>query len=79
MCNRMHYAAFFYCFLDYHLLGSVGLKFMGLKLYLLVVLYWNYVGMECRDMYRDCKGQQEHRQTRHICTTTSLTAKGPHI
>ena len=25
------------------------------------------------------KRQQEHRQARHICTNTSLTAKGPTI
>ena len=30
-------------------------------------------------MHGDCKKQQEHRQARHICTTTSLTAKGPPI
>ena len=41
--------------LDYHLIGIVGLEFMGLKLQLLVVLYWNYIGMECRDMHVDCK------------------------
>ena len=64
--------------LDYHLLGIIGLEFMGLKL-LLAVLYWNYVGMECREMHGDCKGQQEHRQERHICTTTCLTAKGQPI
>ena len=49
--------------LDYHYLAL----FMGLKLKFLAVLYWNYVVMECRDMHEDFKGQQEHRQARHIC------------
>ena len=31
------------------------------------------------DPHLDSKGQQEHRQARHICTTTSLTAKGSPI
>ena len=58
--------------LDYHILGIVhGIKIIA-PCCTLLELCWNGV-------HEDFKGQQEHRQARHICTTASLTAKGPPI
>ena len=59
--------------LDYQLLGIVnGIKIIA-PCGTLLELCWNWVQGHAWRL------QQEHRQARHICITTSLTAKGPPI